>query len=238
MIKAVTFDLWNTTFQNKFYSKFRIEFLYRFFANKGENIDMEVIKECYDHIFLYHDIEDFNELYPHTYNHERIEKLINCLDVNLSKNERSEILNIMESEMLKDPPLLKEGVVDTLKNLNSKYKIGLISNTGITPGRIIKEVMKKYNILKYFQTTIFSDEIGYYKPSAVLFQEALKQLQSKPENSIHIGDLLDTDVKGAKDYGMLSIWFNDMNQKRQSDIVPDFEVKNMREIIKIINSLK
>lgn len=238
MIKAITFDLWNTTFQNKSYSKSRIEFLLRFFANKGEIMDIEVITKCYDHIFLYHDIEDLNELYLHIHNDERIEKMLNCLEVSLSNNDKSKILNIMESEMLKDPPLLKEGVVDTLKNLNSKYIIGLISNTGVTPGKIIKKVMEKYDILKYFQTTIFSDEIGYYKPSEILFQEALKHLKSKPEESIHIGDLLHTDVKGAKDNGMLSIWFNDMNQKMQSDIIPDFEVKNMREIIKIINSLQ
>ena len=238
MIKAITFDLWNTTFQNKSYSKSRIVLLNHFFTNIGEIIDIEVIKKCYDHIFLYHDIEDLTELYPHIYNDERFEKMLNCLEVSLSNNEKSKILNIMESEMMKDPPLLKEGVVDTLKNLNSKYNIGLISNTGITPGKIIKKVMEKYDILKYFKTTIFSDEIGYYKPSAILFQEALKHLKSKPEESIHIGDLLHTDVKGAKDCGILSIWFNDMNQKKQPDIVPDFEVKNMREIIKIINSLQ
>ena len=225
-------------FQNKSYSKSRIEFLLHFFANKGEVMDIDVITKCYDQIFLYNDIGDLNELYPHIYNDERIEKMLNCLEVGLSNNEKSEILNIMESAMLKDPPLLKEGVVDTLKNLYSKYKIGLISNTGITPGKVIKKVMVKYDILKYFQITVFSDEIGYYKPSVILFQEALKHLQSKPENTIHIGDLLHTDIKGAKDCGMLSIWFNDMNQERQSDIVPDFEVKSMLEIIKVINSLQ
>jgi putative hydrolase of the HAD superfamily len=244
VIRTITFDLWNTLFQNKSYSKSRIEFLCYFLAKKEELIDIEVIKKCYDHIFLFHDIkkyddnEDFKTLYLHIYNDERIDKVLNCLDIGLSNSEKNEILKTMEAEMLKDPPLLKEGVIDTLKDLNPKYNLGLISNTGITPGKIIIKVMEKYDILKYFQTTIFSDEIGYNKPSVILFQKALKNLKSKPEECIHIGDLLHTDVKGAKDCGMLSIWFNDINQKRKLDIIPDFEVNNMREIIKIINNLQ
>lgn len=235
MIKAITFDLWNTLFQNKSYSNNRINFLSNFLASKDKNIEIDALKRGYDHIFLQYSDEDFDR---HIYNETRIENVLNCLKINLTSTEIDEIIISIESEILSDPPLLKAGTFDTLKELSQEYKIGLISNTGITPGKMIKKVMEKYDILKYFQITIFSDEIGYYKPSAILFQEALKHLQSKPENTIHIGDLLHTDVKGAKDCGMLSIWFNDTNQKRQTDIIPDFEVKSMLEIIKIINNLQ
>ena len=43
--------------------------------------------------------------------------------------------------MLSDSPLLKICVKDTLRDLLKDYKIGLISNSGITPGRVIKKVL-------------------------------------------------------------------------------------------------
>lgn len=237
MIEAITFDLWNTIFQNKSYSESRIDFLLQYLTRKGFIGDRFLVESCYDYIFLHYNNENPNQNFQHIYNENRIDMVLKCLKVNLLDSEKEEILEVLESEMLRDPPLLKAGVRDTLKELSLKYKIGLISNTGITPGDVIKIVLEKYDILKFFQVTIFSDEIGYYKPYSLLFQEALTQLGSKPENSIHIGDLLHTDIKGAKDYGMLSIWFNDLDQKRQPNIVPDFEVSDMRDIIKIIKSI-
>ena len=218
MIEAITFDLWNTIFQNKSYSESRINFLLQYLTSKGFNDDRFLLESCYDHIFLHYINENPNGNFQHIYNEYRIDKVLKCLKINLSIGEKEEILEVLESEMLKDPPLMKIGVRDTLSELSPQYKIGLISNTGITPGDIIKKVLEKYDILKFFQVT-------------------LTHLGSKPENSIHIGDLLFTDIKGAKDYGMLSIWFNDLDQNRQSEIIPDFEVSDIREIIKIIKSI-
>jgi putative hydrolase of the HAD superfamily len=142
----------------------------------------------------------------------------------------------MEKSMLKDPPLLKKDVKRTLEILSESYKIGLISNTGITPGYVIVDVFQKYSILKFFQVTIFSDEIGYYKPHSLLYEAALKKLQCKPEYAAHVGDLLHTDIKGAKDYGMRAIWFNDTNQLKVPNIQPDYEVKEMLEVVDIIKN--
>ncbi|MEJ2296725.1 MAG: HAD family hydrolase [Candidatus Lokiarchaeota archaeon] len=236
MIETITFDLWNTIFQNKSYSESRINFLLQYLTHKGLIDNRFLLQSCYDHIFLHYSNENPNGNFQHIYNEYRIDKVLKCLKVILSDSEKEEILEVLESEMLNDPPLLKVGVRDALTELSPQYKIGLISNR-ITPGHVIKKVLEKYDILKFFQVTIFSDEIGYYKPNCLLFQKALIHLGAKPGNSIHIGDLLLTDIKGAKDYGMLSIWFNDLHQKRQSEIIPDFEVSDIREIIKIIKSI-
>lgn len=237
MIEAITFDLWNTLFQDKSYSSNRITFLNDFLTKIGYTVDLDIVKKCYNRIFLQYDKERFERIDRHIYNDIRIEKVLDCLNTTLSSAEKEEILLNIEREMLSNPPFLKPGVPEVLKELKLQYKIGLISNTGITPGRIIKQVLKDYSILKYFHTTIFSDEIGYYKPNYLLFHKALKHLKTKPENSIHVGDLLHTDIKGAKDYGMFSIWFNDLNRKSDYDIIPDFEVKSMREIVKVIKNL-
>jgi putative hydrolase of the HAD superfamily len=139
-----------------------------------------------------------------------------------------------ESIMLKDPPPLKEGVKQTLDELSTNYKIGLISNTGITPGKIIIKVFQEYNILDYFQVMVFSDEIGYYKPHPSIFNSALKELGCNPRNAIHIGDRLETDIKGAKDCNMYTVWFNTSNTTETKKIKPDYEIQEISEVIPLI----
>lgn len=237
MIEAITFDLWNTIFQNKSFSKIRLEFLVNFFHNLNYDYDIKRIEKEYENVFTFLDYKQNVFDYRHIYIEERISSMINKLQLVISNVEMQIIKENLEGAMLNDPPLLKKSVSRTLEILSENYKIGLISNTGITPGYIITKIFQKYDILKYFRVTIFSDEIGYYKPHSILFENALKKLQSKPEYSIHVGDLLHTDVKGAKDYGMRAIWFNDSDQLKIPDIQPDYEIKEMAEIIQIIKNL-
>ena len=139
--------------------------------------------------------------------------------------------------MLKDPPSLKIGVKQTLEELSSDYKIGLISNTGITPGRIISKVFQEYEIFQYFDVKIFSDEIGYYKPHKILFKTALESLKCIPQNAIHIGDKLETDIKGAQDYNMHTVWFNELKSPKSEKVQPDYEIHKISEVIQIIQKL-
>jgi putative hydrolase of the HAD superfamily len=159
------------------------------------------------------------------------------LNIQLSKSEINEIKMKFEEMMIFDPPLLKIGAKETLKELSNAYKIGLISNTGITPGRIIKKVFKKYDIEKYFEITIFSDETGFYKPQPIMFETALKEFECTPQNVIHIGDKLETDVKGANDCGMLTIWINDSNSQILEYIQPDYEIKQIYDAVNIIKNI-
>ncbi|MFX1497915.1 MAG: HAD family hydrolase [Promethearchaeota archaeon] len=237
MIKAITFDLWNTIFQNKSFSRIRLEFLTKFFRDLNLDYDIDQIEEVYDKSFKFLDYKDNGFNFRHIFIEERIVRMTNFLKIQISNIEIELIKENLEKAMLKDPPLLKKNVKKTLEILSKDYKIGLISNTGITPGYIISQIFQKYGILKYFQVTIFSDEIGYYKPYSLLFENALKKLQCKPEHSIHVGDLLHTDVKGAKDYGMRAIWFNDSDQSTIPEIQPDYEIKEMFEVIEIIKNI-
>ena len=164
-------------------------------------------------------------------------RLLNNLNINVSQSDKNLIRIEFEETMFKDPPLLKTGVKETLNNLSKKYEIGLISNTGITPGRVIKKVLEKHDILKYFLFTLFSDETGYYKPSKKMFQTALKEFNCKPQNIIHVGDILETDIRGAKECNMLTVWFNDSWADKSNNIQPDYEIHLISEIIDIIESL-
>lgn len=235
MIQAITFDLWNTIFTNKFYSDLRFKYLTQLLDGKGIPYSLELLKSMFKSVFsLQRRNYDENN---HIYTEDRINRLLNLLKIDITDTYKGLIKKEFEEAMLKDPPPLKIGVKEALEELSLDYKIGLISNTGITPGRVISRVLHQYEIFKFFKVKIYSDEIGYYKPHSILFRTALRELECFPQDAIHIGDKLETDIKGAKDYNMLTIWLNDSKSPSSEFIQPDYEIYEISEAIQIIKRL-
>ncbi len=236
MIYTITLDLWNTIFNNKSYSDFRLDFFIQFLEKKHIAISLEEIKKAF-HLAFYLPERNYKKN-NHIYTEQRITNLLKNLKIKLSEIDINLIKNRFEGAMLRDPPLLKMGVIKTIEELSSNYKLGLISNTGVTPGRIINKIFQRYEIFKYFKAMIYSDEIGYYKPHKILFETALEHLKCRPQNVIHIGDNLETDIKGAKDCNFYTIWFNESKLPKLENIEPDYEICKFTEIIQIIKEFK
>jgi putative hydrolase of the HAD superfamily len=105
-------------------------------------------------------------------------------------------------------PKLVDGAGDLLTGLKRQgYRIGLISNTGRTPGRTMRKVLEGYGLTECFDAMTFSDEAGFIKPNPRIFAIALDSLHSKPENTVHVGDNPLLDVYGARACGIGAILF-------------------------------
>jgi FMN phosphatase YigB (HAD superfamily) len=63
------------------------------------------------------------------------------------------------------------------------------------------------SLLKFFDGTSFSDEVGVYKPSRVIFDHALRYLDCAASEVVHIGDLQLTDIDGAVNAGFQAVRF-------------------------------
>lgn len=238
MIQLITFDLWNTVFTNKHYSDLRFDFFFQFLNENQIPFSLKELKNAFNSTFHLLDV-NFEEIgYHHIYTHDRISRLLLALNIKISKSDFKEIETTFEEMMLKAPPPLKNGVKEVLQELSESYEIGLISNIGISPGWIVKKVFKTYDIEKYFKLTLFSDETGFYKPKPIMFETALKKFKCKPQNAIHIGDRLETDIKGAKACNMLTIWLNDSNFPKMEEIQPDYEVDHIYDVVQIIKEIK
>ena len=237
MIQAIMFDLWNTLIINKSYSKQRVERLFQFLQERDISLSFEELTTAYDRRFHLTEVT-FEEIeFRHIYTEDRILNVLTELNIVISKDDLDIIKQDLESLMLQDPPLLKTSVKKSLEILASNYQIGLISNTGVTPGRVLCKVLDGHKILDLFDVTVFSDETGYFKPHLKMFEIPLKKLNCKSENAIHVGDMLETDIKGANDIQMTSVWFNDANKMNPLGITPDYEIKEMFEIMEIINEI-
>jgi len=237
MIKAITFDLWNTIIANKFYTIQRLNLLIQFLKRREIDYSLEEIKNAYNINFFFQDVTLINLKYKHIYTEDRISKLLKALNINISQKEKDLLKDKFETIALTEPPPLKIGVKNTLEELSTNYQIGLISNTGITPGPVLRKILEKHGVLQFFDVTVFSDETGLFKPHPKMFKIPLDKLNCAPQEAIHIGDILETDVRGAKEFNMKAVWVNDRNSPNSSNIQPDFEIKEIPEIIQIIQTL-
>lgn len=58
-----------------------------------------------------------------------------------------------------------------------------------------------------------SEDARSYKPRKELFEYALKSTGLSPDEVVHIGDSLSSDVKGASSVGIRAIWVNRRNRE-------------------------
>ena len=81
-------------------------------------------------------------------------------------------------------------------------RVGLICNTGFTPGTALRRYLTQHGLHDHFAAMHFSCETGFAKPHRRAFTDTLKALGVTPAETIHIGDNPATDVAGAKRVGM------------------------------------
>ena len=99
-----------------------------------------------------------------------------------------------------------DGSCETLHALSAAgVRLGLICDTGLTPGRVVRRHLDRLGLLDLLETQVFSDEWSLPKPHPEVFHAALTELGAAPAEAAHVGDLKRTDVAGARGVGMTSI---------------------------------
>jgi putative hydrolase of the HAD superfamily len=245
MLDTVTFDLWNTLLSNKpqDYHKYRlrrVEGLREVLRQNGREIGSEKLLDAYSRGF-----ERCKKTWEANLDLSTEEQLKIMFE--LLGNERQKeipkalmphLVEAYVSPILDDPPNLIGGAQEILARVREKgYKVGLIGNTGTTPGRTIRVLLERLRMMTYFDVTTFSDELRLRKPDPRVFLHTLTQLKSLPESSVHVGDLIDVDVWGARNVGMVSVHFNP-DLTPCEEISPDFAITELKGLNLILGRVK
>jgi putative hydrolase of the HAD superfamily len=105
-------------------------------------------------------------------------------------------------------PEITPAAADVVHELRGRGLIlGVISNTGRTPGRVLRQLLADAGLLTCFDVLVFSDEAGVRKPAAAIFRKALSQTGVEPARAVHVGDDPVSDVAGARGVGMGAIHY-------------------------------
>jgi putative hydrolase of the HAD superfamily len=95
-----------------------------------------------------------------------------------------------------------EDVLPTLDELASRgLEAAVISNWDDR----LRSLLAELKLQPYFATIVVSCEVGFTKPSPVIFEQALRALGTPADAVLHVGDSLREDVEGGRAAGLRTL---------------------------------
>ncbi|MEM2924802.1 MAG: HAD family hydrolase [Methanocellales archaeon] len=238
-MQAVTFDLWHTLVNDsrelsEYWMNMRIEGMLEILLASGYEVERRELLEVYQRSGAI-----FDELRKRSDKEidvaEQIEIMLSLLRIESDRGLITKLDKPYTEVVLKKPPIVIAGAEECLQVLKDRgYKLGLISNTGRTPGKVLRQMLREIGLIPYFQHLTFSNEIGLRKPHPAPFIHTLNVLSVQSSEAVHIGDHLKSDIFGAKNAGMKAILYKPLSKLEEVNVKPDGEVENLKSIVEVI----
>lgn len=130
------------------------------------------------------------------------------------------------------------GVRDTLERIQAMgLPLGVVSNSEIC-GEVLQAALARLDLHEYFRFLISSADYGIRKPHPLLLKTAAAKLGVSPSDVWFMGNLLDTDVAGARNSGMTAVWYRPSRENAEplevSSHQPDACVESWEQLLRLI----
>lgn len=120
--------------------------------------------------------------------------------------------------------------LEVLAALKSRYRIGIISNTVGSGDRELAEVLSRAGMTDLIDSLVTSRDFGRAKPDPAIYIEGARRLGVPLSLTCMVGDRLDTDIAGAINSGIPSIWLRHPGAAPDAEIVPTHVITGLKEI--------
>ena len=247
-ITVVTFDLWQTLILDNpelgaARTLIRLEGTRDALNQFGEDYDLEHIREAYRS--CYQQCQRIRKEQLDVSFREQVQMFVNNISLGLvdrlDRESMEDIVRIYADSFLVHPPTVHVDALVVLRDLKATgLRLGLISNTGMTPGTTFRDFMKTEGLLGYFDVLTFSDEVKLAKPGSEIFLMTLRSMHATPTHAVHVGDHLANDVVGAKRSGLKTVWVkgcHDREELSDPDSEPDAKVAELGLVVAAITEM-
>jgi FMN phosphatase YigB (HAD superfamily) len=234
-MKLITFDFWNTLFldqHEEIRHRKRIGFALETFRKYKPTLEVEQVEVAFQSAHQRY-LQQWDNRKAFTMN-LHVRHLLAILDLEVGTDDFESVVDFFESVLLGHPPILINNAMDAVRFSCSKMKVGLISDTGYSPGRTLRKLLARHGLEDCFHAFSFSNETGLLKPHPQCFHKILDQLQIAPEEAAHIGDLEETDVSGAKQIGMKAIKYIGANPSSSRESIADHVIDDLADLRAIL----
>ena len=240
MIRAVVFDLWETLITNshevtRSHADFRLRHMSRILETTPEEI-----RDAYHYIWT-----RCQELY---WSNDRdiptrtqIAHFLEALDRRVDEPTMRQLEDVYANAVVDLLPSIVPGADEVLAELSRRFALGLISNTGRTPGSALRIVLDRLNLSQHFDAMVFSNEHGECKPQLSIFESVRASLGVQFNEMVFVGDNPYVDVYGAQRSGMRGVLFVPPERgtavAKDIDhgltITPDATIADLHELLEI-----
>jgi len=134
--------------------------------------------------------------------HERFSGVLDHLGVH--DDELAGILTAVHMGILREHVSVPEHHADVLAQLSRRVRLGLCSN--FSHAETAHAVLEEAGFHEYLDAIAISESVGIRKPRREIFEAVLTELDVAPEETLHVGDHLRSDVGGAHALGIHTAW--------------------------------
>ncbi len=213
MLKAVTFDLWQTLIldQPEGLRKARagrVHGIHDILVRQGHSVRQADVERAYDAVGRH--LETLWTTQRDVGTRGQVRILLECLGLDGAASEDDQIMRALDEAyclpILSAMPVANVGAGETLAAFSARgLKLALICNTGRTPGTMLRIVLERLGLARFLSVLTFSDEVGLRKPHSEIFLRTLAALEVPPSCAAHVGDDVTTDIAGACGVGMRAV---------------------------------
>ena len=239
MLRAVTFDFWSTLFvdsRGRERERLRGAVLDEALRSEGHGVSEARLAAGLSAAWDHFDVVWLNEHRTPTCG-ELVDAILVSLGVRLSETTLEPLVQRFERLVLELAPEPMPGAVYTLPLLADRYRMAVICDTGYSPGSVLRQLLDKHDMLAHFEYTYFSNEHGMSKPDVRTFLHTLEELDVRPSEAAHVGDIQRTDVAGAQAAGMSAVHFVGANNKDAGHSTADLIVSHFEELPRALGGL-
>jgi len=159
---------------------------------------------------------------------KRFEELLSVLEIQSNANGFSDSY----LDFLSNNTSLIHGAEELLKTIVGKVRLVLITN-GLK--KVQRSRFAKSTIGSYFDHIIISEEVGAAKPDKKIFDVTFSKMNYPEKDTVLIvGDSLTSDIKGGADYGIDTCWFNPKHLNHDHEVLINYEINELEDVLKII----
>lgn len=169
---------------------------------------------------------------------ERIQVILDALNRTLPPASFSEVVEGIERMELEYSPDPAPGGVEALAALHGKYKLAVISDTVFSPGKNLRALLDKHDMLPYFDYFVFSDEAGHSKPHPTLFEMVATHFNIDIKDIVHIGDRPHNDIGGPHAVGARGVLLTVVKNRPLEHHVPDAICDDYARLGEVLASLE
>jgi FMN phosphatase YigB (HAD superfamily) len=240
-IRAISFDFWNTLFTEQpggyaLYQQSRLRLLEDALRDCGDYSGAQLEAACSTESEFHNHI--WRSEHRTLATAERLGRILAHLEACLPDDVMAAMVKAVEEGILERPPVLVDGVRSALERLAGRYRLGIISDVGFSPGRVLKQILAQNDLLDAFDSLVFSDEAGRSKPHRRVFEKTATALAAAPDEIAHIGDLEFTDIVGAKRAGYHAIRFIGVTPMCEGETTAaDFVIDDYEALPRLLENL-
>jgi len=215
VIQAVTFDFWETLMADTPDSAarataLRLDGVRAVLEKSGHPVELRVLQAAYDASGR-RLAAVWGEHYDLPYREQVaifLDTVAPELSRRLSPDLFEEAVQAYITPVLSFPPVPCPGAIEAVRALSRQgLRLCIVSNTGQTPGVVIRKLLARFGLLSRFSVTSFSDEVGLRKPRPEIFLTTLARAGVAPACAAHVGDSPEADAAGARAAGVRAIHY-------------------------------